>query len=256
MVEDVWTGPEGTWAYERRGASGPGIVLLHGMMFDRAMWRPVAENLARDHIVVSLDLPGHGASSPRRRYAYDEVATDLDALVRDLRVGDPVIVGHSAAALLATRYAARHPVRAVVNVDQPLAVAELAERLGAAGALDDEQLVQLTELLIASMSLDSIPEPHRALVSPQPTPDVVRGWQQEMLATTPEGLQTWIETSARSITAPYLAVFSREPWPGHDSWLRKLMPQARCEVYNVEGHFPHLMDIARFTASLRDVAAG
>ncbi len=255
MVEEGWTGPEGDWAYERRGASGPGIVLLHGMMFDRAMWRPVVEELARDHIVVSLDLPGHGASSPRSRYAYDDVAAELDKLIHDLRIGAPVLVGHSAAALLATRYAASHPVRAVVNVDQPLAVAELAERLRSVDALDDEQFGQLTELLIASMSLDSIPDPHRAFVSPRPTPDVVRGWQREMLTRTPEGLQAWIETSARAVTAPYLAVFSREPWPDHDTWLRKLIPQALCEVYNVDGHFPHLMDVDRFTASLRDLAA-
>jgi pimeloyl-ACP methyl ester carboxylesterase len=30
-----------------------------------------------------------------------------------------VLVGHSIGAVIATRYAARHPVRAVVNLDQP-----------------------------------------------------------------------------------------------------------------------------------------
>ncbi|MFD0903526.1 hypothetical protein [Actinomadura sediminis] len=47
-----------------------------------------------------------------------------------------------------------------------------------------------------------------------------------MLTTTPAVLLTWLEMSARAITAPYLAVFSREPWPSRDVWLRKLIPHA------------------------------
>lgn len=48
------------------------------------------------------------------------------------------------------------------------------------------------------------------------------GWQQEMIDQEPERLQARIETAALAVRVPYLAVFSRQPWPGHDNWLRDL----------------------------------
>jgi pimeloyl-ACP methyl ester carboxylesterase len=51
-----------TVGYERQG-SGPPLVLLHGAMCDRRVWRAEAEDLARDCDVLAWDAPGHGESS-------------------------------------------------------------------------------------------------------------------------------------------------------------------------------------------------
>ena len=43
----------------------PPLVLLHGLTYDRTMWRPALDELRRrdaDRRVVSIDLPGHGGS--------------------------------------------------------------------------------------------------------------------------------------------------------------------------------------------------
>jgi hypothetical protein len=57
--------------------------------------------------------------------------------------------------------------------------------------------------------------------------------------------------STRERPSRHRALFSSEPWPDHDEWLRELIPTARSEVYQVDGRFPHLADVARFTDSLR-----
>jgi pimeloyl-ACP methyl ester carboxylesterase len=252
-----WTGPGGTWAFQRAGSSGPSVLLLHGMMFDHAMWRPVVDDLARDHRVLAVDLPGHGAAPARPHYRWDEIVDELAALVSYLDFGTPVVAGHSAAAVLALLHASRHPVSGVVNVDQPLDVRELATRLRqAAPGLTAEGFARLADTLIASMDLAAVPAPYRGVVQPRPDRAVYLGWQQEMIDQEPEQLQALIETTARSVRAPYLAVFSREPWPGHDDWLRNLIPTAHSEVYGCPGHFPHLADVARFTASIRRLAGG
>jgi pimeloyl-ACP methyl ester carboxylesterase len=51
-------------AHDDRG-SGRAIVLVHGHPFNRGMWAPQADSLARDFRVVAPDLPGYGASPPR-----------------------------------------------------------------------------------------------------------------------------------------------------------------------------------------------
>ena len=50
-------------AFERRG-DGPALVLLHPLGADRRAWDPVVDRLARERTVVTVDLPGFGASSP------------------------------------------------------------------------------------------------------------------------------------------------------------------------------------------------
>jgi pimeloyl-ACP methyl ester carboxylesterase len=60
----------GTKLYVRVGGSGPAVVLLHGYGETGDMWVPLANDLARDHVVVVPDLRGMGLSTkPRGGYA-------------------------------------------------------------------------------------------------------------------------------------------------------------------------------------------
>ncbi|MDA8342347.1 MAG: alpha/beta fold hydrolase [Actinomycetota bacterium] len=45
----------------RRG-EGPPVVLAHGFTQTGRLWGPMAEDLSVDHLVVAVDLPGHGDS--------------------------------------------------------------------------------------------------------------------------------------------------------------------------------------------------
>ena len=106
--------------YERTGGDKPPLVLLHGLMGSGATWTPVARALARDFDVVTPDARGHGGSSkPARGYRYDDLADDVEGLVRALGLARPVLLGHSmggmTAAVVASRRAA--PLRALALVD-------------------------------------------------------------------------------------------------------------------------------------------
>lgn len=50
-------------AFERQG-SGPPLVLIHGLGASMRIWDPVLERLAAERDVITLDLPGFGASDP------------------------------------------------------------------------------------------------------------------------------------------------------------------------------------------------
>src|SRR5581483_5523838 len=49
-----------------RAGSGPPLLLLHGLGHRRQAWDPVLGLLTPHREVITVDLPGHGASPPLR----------------------------------------------------------------------------------------------------------------------------------------------------------------------------------------------
>ena len=98
----------------------PAIVLVHGMGHDTpAAWNAVAAAFAPTHRIVAFDLPGFGASDkPKVRYTLAFFTTVLEAVVRDARLHDFALAGHSLGGLIAADFAARHPdaVRALALI--------------------------------------------------------------------------------------------------------------------------------------------
>lgn len=64
--------------YEVQGESGPVVLLLHGLLADRASLRPLMDALVDQATVITMDLRGHGGSS-----AIHGVDMQIPALVDD-----------------------------------------------------------------------------------------------------------------------------------------------------------------------------
>jgi N-formylmaleamate deformylase len=105
--------------YLRTGGAGPPVVMLHGLMGSGACWAPLARALERDFDVVMPDARGHGDSSaPPDGYRYEQLARDVETLVRDLRLERPVLLGHSMGGMTAAVVASRGVgLRGVILVD-------------------------------------------------------------------------------------------------------------------------------------------
>ena len=50
---------------------------------------------------------------------------------------------------------------------------------------------------------------------------------------------------------PYLALHGIDPGPDYGAWLRGVIPTATLEVWDGDGHYPHLVEPARFLDRLR-----
>jgi pimeloyl-ACP methyl ester carboxylesterase len=92
------------------GASGPPLVLVHGLGGTIENWRGLAPSLAARHRVLVPDLPGHGHSAPLPE------ARDLDALAEAvLAIADAedvrgaVWIGHSLGGGVSLRAAVIRP---------------------------------------------------------------------------------------------------------------------------------------------------
>ena len=98
--------------YERRG-DGPPVVFVHAAIMDHSMWDRQVDALCDDYTTVAYDVRGHGRTggSARREYSMDRYAEDLDALLRELDLDQPVLCGLSMGGMVAQTYAATHPGR-------------------------------------------------------------------------------------------------------------------------------------------------
>jgi len=87
----------------------PPVLLLHGSGATAAGWSPVMPGLAAAHRVVAVDLPGCGRSAPVASYDVPAQADRVAALLDELGVTRPTVVGHSSGGYVATALAERRP---------------------------------------------------------------------------------------------------------------------------------------------------
>lgn len=106
--------------YVRTGGSKPPLVLLHGLTANGACWSPLARALEDRFDVVMPDARAHGNSSaPLNGYRYDDHAMDAIALIQQLCLNAPAVLGHSMGGMTAAVVASRmaQDIRSVILVD-------------------------------------------------------------------------------------------------------------------------------------------
>jgi pimeloyl-ACP methyl ester carboxylesterase len=192
---------------------GPTVVLVHGLGVRAEHWLPVARDLARDHRVVLVELPGHGLDAMPGDLTIDGAAALLDRAIA--REGDePVLlVGHSVGGLVAAAEAVRSPrrVRALVLVETALrpqlrgrdrdALLAGLER-DYRGTLRENYLAfgrdsaQGAAIFAEVAALDSL---------------AIKRWLRIALATDLSG-------EMATLQMPLLAVLSARSWPDTESW--------------------------------------
>ena len=83
--------------YERTGlATGPAIVFVHGLACDGTDWDLQVKAFSDSYDIITVDLNGHGKSAADIDNASVEgFARDVAALVHELQLDKPVLIGHS-----------------------------------------------------------------------------------------------------------------------------------------------------------------
>ncbi|GAA3799054.1 alpha/beta hydrolase [Sphaerisporangium flaviroseum] len=116
-----------------RGGSGPALVMLHGWPETWWMWHKIMPELARDHTVIAIDLPGLGSSAiPAGGYDKATTARRIRQAVNKLGFTQAQLLGHDLGALIAYSYARDFPteVTRLAVLETPLAGFGLEELYG------------------------------------------------------------------------------------------------------------------------------
>jgi pimeloyl-ACP methyl ester carboxylesterase len=234
------------------------LLLLHGLSFDRRIWRPILSRLQEIdpfRRILAVDLPGHGGSDDRPSYDLDDVLEAVHRATTAAGLVAPVVVGHSASGLAATVYAGRYPSRGVISVDRTLEVGDFGAYLAQnAERLRGAEFQAEWRRLFAS-DFDRLPPATARLLreSSRPRQDVIDGYWRIGL----DGHADEFVAEIRAATAvlardgtPYRLIAGADPGPAHRAWLRRELPQALVEVWPLSGHFPQLAHPDRFARRL------
>ena len=250
------TGPEaqprGT-AVDKPGRA-PELVLVHGITESRRTWDPLVPALGASHLVLNIDLPGHGESP--KSPAYDPVSLAIAVHDTVVAVGftDPLLVGHSLGGVVVSACAGMFGCRGAVNVDQPLQLSAFQGALQAAAPMlqgTPEEFASFIAMLFASMD-GRLPSAQRARIAAtsRPDQDVVLAIWDSVLASTPQELDASVDALTSAIHVPYLSIHGIDPGPEYSVWLSSRVPTSTVEVWPDLGHYPHLVEPERFLARL------
>ena len=104
-------------AYSIEG-QGDTIILLHGWGCDRNIWKATSEFLRNHFRVVAVDFAGFGQSAePQTIWGVEEYTRSIEALVKELGIEQPMLMGHSFGGRVSILYASRNNTRSIILTD-------------------------------------------------------------------------------------------------------------------------------------------
>lgn len=117
--------------YSTYGQGAQSVVLIHGWTCDESVWAANVAELAQHFRVLTVDLPGHGQSEPAPSNSMETYADAVSAAMRDAKIKQAVLVGHSMGGAVILAFARRHPEQttALVGVDAVFLDAATAEKI-------------------------------------------------------------------------------------------------------------------------------
>lgn len=100
---------KGKISYSDRG-KGRAIVLIHGFLGNKSLWKAHVAALKQSFRVICIDLPGHGASDTFGYIHSMELMGDaVKAVLNHLKIRKVVLVGHSLGGYVALAFAEKYP---------------------------------------------------------------------------------------------------------------------------------------------------
>ena len=108
--------------YYRTGEEKPVLIFLHGALDNALCWNNLPVFLEPEYDVVLMDARGHGISAASETgYSPEAQAEDVAALIQELRLYQPVLIGHSMGADTAAAAAVKFPglIKGIILEDPP-----------------------------------------------------------------------------------------------------------------------------------------
>lgn len=237
---------------------GPPVVLVHGIGIDAAgvSWKHVVPELASDHTVYALDLPGHGASEkPSIRYTTDYFRRALAAFIEDHGLAGAALAGVSMGGSVALAHALEDgdPERlalidsyglggdaywrpaAAVALRTPGLGQHIWSGVGSSKAAVRSSLAGLTGGTPAESFVEDV---HRT-VQDEAVLRTMRTWQRSEFRAT--GLRTDYSDRLAELSTPTLLVHGARDPLLPPSWSRQAhasLPDSELHVMEKCGHWP------------------
>jgi pimeloyl-ACP methyl ester carboxylesterase len=239
--------------YEVQGKGEPTLVFIHCWACDRHLWDNQVPVFAKDHQVVTIDLPGHGESGQgRKTWSVESFADDVNTVMTKLKLKRVILVGSSMGGPIAVEATRRMPQRVVAIV--PVDTLHNVE-----SKLPPDQLQAALKQLRADYKAAVTGFLNQIFFSPN-TPDAVKTRIISQVTSRPPELAVNIleaifaydaAPALREIKVPIRAI-NADQNPTNLEVNRKYAPQFDAVIIKGTGHYPMLEDPARFNELLAE----
>lgn len=239
--------------YTVQGKGDPALVFIHCWSCDRHLWDNQVSVFAKNHRVLTIDLPGHGESDKERKvWSIASFGDDVTRVVTKLGLKRVILVGSSMGGPVALEATRRMPERVVAivpvdtlhNVDDKLPAEQVdnvlkqlrADYKGAMAGL-------MNQMLFAPSTPTAVKNRVIAEATSRP-PEIAIGILEAVLAYDSAVALREIKVPIRAINADLNAT--------NVEVNRKYAPQFEVVLMKGVGHYPMLEDPARFNQLLAD----
>ena len=250
-------------------AEGPPILFLHGWSQNHLCWvRQYESALADEFRLVACDLRGHGMSEAPlepRHYTEGKLwADDVAAIIEELGLDRPVLVGWSYGAFVISDYVRAYGQDRIAAIDFVEGAVKLGE--AAFGTLIGPGFLDH----FAGATADDLPTNIGAMrsfvracvVKPVPDDDLETAicWNVAVPAAIRAGLaarQIDCDDVLAALQVPLLVTQGRADsvvLPAMAEHVLAACPTAQASWYDGTGHVPHLKDPERFNRELSELA--
>ncbi|MGL1885354.1 MAG: alpha/beta fold hydrolase [Reichenbachiella sp.] len=96
--------------YKRFGEGQP-LIIIHGFMGSLDNWMTLGKKFAEDFDVILVDQRNHGKSFHSDEWGYSYMVDDLEKLIDELELVNPILLGHSMGGKTVMQYAAFHDAK-------------------------------------------------------------------------------------------------------------------------------------------------
>lgn len=240
--------------YSVQGKDEPALVFIHCWSCDQRLWENQVPAFAKNHRVVTIDLPGHGASGKERKnWSIESYGDDVKRVVDKLGLKRVVLLGSSMGGPVALEAARRMPDRVVAII--PVDTLHNVEN-----KLPPEQLDAVMKQLRADYKGATTGFLNQLFFSPS-TPGAVKTRIISDVTSRPPELALAILEAAfaydaapalREIKVPIRAI-NADMNPTSLEVNRKYAPQFDVVFIKGTGHYPMMEDPARFNKLLTEV---
>jgi sigma-B regulation protein RsbQ len=239
--------------YSVQGKGQPALVFIHCWSCDRHLWDNQVSVFAKDHRVVTIDLPGHGESGEERKnWSTEGYADDVNTVITKLKLKRVILIGSSMGGPIALEVTRRMPDRVVGIV--PVDTLHNVE-----STIDPKVLEDALKQLRADYKLAVTGFLNQFFFSPSTPPAIKNRIISGTTARPPELAITILEAILKYRSAPALRevkvpirAINADMAPTNLEVNRKYAPQFDAVIIKGSGHYPMLERPEQFNELLAD----
>ena len=240
--------------YSVQGKGEPALVFVHCWSCDRHLWDNQVPVFAKNHRVVTLDLPGHGESGQgRKNWSIESYADDVNTVITKLNLKRVILIGSSMGGPIVLEATRRMP-------DRVLAIVPVDTLHNVESTVDPKQLEEALKQLRANYIVAATGFLNQLYFSPSTPAAVKSRIISQVTARPPELAVTILEAIFAYRAAPAMGevkvpihAINADMTPTSLEVNRKYAPQFDAVIMKSSGHYPMLEDPARFNELLADI---